>query len=360
MPGLLDAFDYYNDFTEDTYFAVCYDTLPSSLRLRTPLKEKRENMESVVETISMESMALVPIFKHWNTEDARDADRSKDFPYEQLFKSTTKKLVIWMTLAEEELMIKFLYDLADSELEQWVINTNTNVLSQFGEKSRSSFKVLSHSGRAFYTEDVGTIEADTRKLTDLYNDDFQEINQIIVSSIEENKSGLILFHGEPGTGKSSYLKRLVHQFPETDFIFIQNDFVKDLLKPEFVSFLLKRRNSILIIEDAERVIISRENSTQDSVVSTVLQLTDGLFSDYLNIKIICTFNTDLSKVDKALMRKGRMIAKYEFKALSPDKTEALTKILGFTPEKKEMILADIFKLEEKNFSQSDLQKKIGF
>ena len=360
MPGLLDTFDFYNDFTQNAYFAHIFEVLPSSLRLKTPLKETRENMEAVIEAIDLVSQKLVPVFKNWKTEDARDADRARDFPYQQLYKSENRKLIIWVTLGEEELMIDFLYDLADMELEQWIIATNDKVLAQFGETKRSTFKVLSHNGRYFFTEDVRTTEPDERGLSDLYNDDFQEIDDIIVQSIEESRSGLILFHGEPGTGKTSYLKSLIHRFPDTDFIFVQNDFVKDLLKPEFVSFLLKRRNSILIIEDAERVVTTRENTSQDSVVSTVLQLTDGLFSDYLNIKIVCTFNTGIEKVDKALLRKGRMIAKYEFKALSADKTAELTKSLGFAPVEKEMRLADIFKLSEKDFAESDQRKKIGF
>lgn len=96
-----------------------------------------------------------------------------------------------------------------------------------------------------------------------------------------------------------------------------------MLHPDFISFLLKHQNAILIIEDAEKVLMSREQMNENSVVSTILQLTDGLFSDYLNIKIICTFNTSLDKIDKALLRKGRMIAYYEFKALIPEKANEI-------------------------------------
>jgi ATP-dependent 26S proteasome regulatory subunit len=140
---------------------------------------------------------------------------------------------------------------------------------------------------------------------------------------------------------------------------VQNDFVRDLLKPAFISFLLNNKNSILVIEDAEKVVASRENGGEDSVVSTILQLTDGLFSDFLNIKIICTFNTDIDRIDKALLRKGRMIARYHFLPLSAEKTAALAKKLGHDDVTESLTLAEIFQFEQTDF-KDPAKKSIGF
>jgi ATP-dependent 26S proteasome regulatory subunit len=135
--------------------------------------------------------------------------------------------------------------------------------------------------------------------------------------------------------------------------------VRELLKPEFISFLLKNRNSVLVIEDAEKVVSSREYSNEGSVVSTILQLTDGLFSDCLNIKIICTFNSSMEKIDRALLRKGRMIAQYEFKPLCREKAARLSQSLGMGETEEDMTLADIFRQKEKGFRQAP-PKQIGF
>ena len=64
-------------------------------------------------------------------------------------------------------------------------------------------------------------------------------------------------------------------------------------------------------------------------VSALLNITDGLLSDWLNIQLICSFNSDISKIDSALMRKGRLIAKYEFKELEVEKANALSLKLRF-------------------------------
>ena len=231
--------------------------------------------------------------------------------------------------------------------------------AKYGSEKKPGFKVLVSSEGRFYTDDIDTIDFESVDINELYNDDFVEVDQIVSQSLQKNESGMILLHGEPGTGKTTYIKHLICKHTDKQFIFIQNDFVRDLLNPSFVFFLLQNKNSILLIEDAEKVVISRESSSNDSVVSTILQLTDGLFSDYLNIKIICTFNTNIERIDKALLRKGRMIAKYKFTALSTEKTKALAEKMGFENVTGSMTLADIFGADKKDFKDAE-KKAIGF
>ncbi|WP_114781691.1 AAA family ATPase [Botryobacter ruber] len=359
MPNLLEAYDSYSDFHRSSYFIICYDTLPSNLKFETPLKATKEAMEAVMASFNYEDLQLKEVVKNWNTADDKNADSSNDYPDQYLLKSESKKLVIWISLVSNELTVDFLYDVADAALEQEVISMNKMLRAKFGVNKSPTFKVLSHNSRHFYTEDVRTDELQLN-LDELYNDDFLEINAIIEEALNREVAGLILLHGAPGTGKTSYIKSLISRFQTKDFIFVQNEFIKDLLNPDFISFLLQNRNSILIIEDAEKVITSRESLSENSVVSTILQLTDGLFSDYLNIKIICTFNTSIARVDKALLRKGRMIANYEFKPLTKEKSNKLLEAMGYQADGKDMALADIFNFEKRGFDTNGGVKKIGF
>lgn len=357
MAELINSFDAYNDFERGAYFTICFDQFPSKLLLETPLEQTKENMESVLSEVDLDTHELEVIFKHWITEDVNSSDFSKDFPYEYLFKSKSKKLIIWISLENDELEADFLYDVSDLELEKWVIETNHKLRTKFGESRTPVFNVLSRNSNNFFTEDVRTENFEVDVLTN-YNNDFEEVDGIISNSLSEDKAGLILLHGTPGTGKTSYIKNLITRYDKRSFIFIQNEFINELLHPDFISFLLKNRNAVLIIEDAEKVITSRDYANENSVVSTILQLTDGLFSDYLNIKIICTFNTSIDKIDKALLRKGRMIAYYEFKALTAEKSSELLNTLGHESTENEMTLAEIFNYSDKNFKQTDRQ--IGF
>lgn len=62
-------------------------------------------------------------------------------------------------------------------------------------------------------------------------------------------------------------------------------------------------------------------------MSNLLNISDGILGKALNILIIATFNMDRQFIDKALMRKGRLVAEYKFGELTVDKATALVKKL---------------------------------
>jgi len=134
----------------------------------------------------------------------------------------------------------------------------------------------------------------------------------------------------------------------------------DISSPGLITILIQNPNSIFVIEDAENIIIDREKNGS-SPVSALLNISDGLLADCLNVQIICSFNTDLSKIDNALMRKGRLIAKYEFKELEVEKAQQLSNKLGFkTTIDESMTLTNIYNQEEKDFLHTNKRASIGF
>ncbi len=193
-----------------------------------------------------------------------------------------------------------------------------------------------------------------------YNDDFAEIHGIILKRLSaKNDKGLVLLHGPPGTGKTSYVHFLISKIKKT-VIFLPPNMAEMITSPGLMGILIENPNSVLVIEDAENIITDRERDG-NSPVSALLNLSDGLLSNCLNIQIVCSFNTDLSKVDRALMRKGRLIAKYEFQELEVSKAQKLSNQLGFDSIIEEpMTLTDIFNQEDKDFKPVARLQKIGF
>ena len=203
------------------------------------------------------------------------------------------------------------------------------------------------------------INKPTMNIEDNYNDDFAEIHKTIFNRLyRKNGKGLVLLHGKPGTGKTSYIRYLIFALKK-NVIFLPPNVTSSITDPSLLNILINNPNSVFIIEDAENIIVDREKEGNSSV-SALLNITDGLLSDCLNIQIICTFNTDISKVDSALLRKGRLIAQYEFKELEVEKANALSLKLGFVSNfNSPMSLTAIYNQDEKDFQQ--LKKNtIGF
>jgi len=192
-----------------------------------------------------------------------------------------------------------------------------------------------------------------------YNDDFRSVHDTIVEKLNKSRGkGIILLHGRPGTGKTTYIRYLASVLGKK-MIFIPPEMAPQIASPDFLALMIDYPNSILIIEDAENVVRDRMNEENLSV-SNLLNISDGLLSDCLNLQIICTFNTDISRIDKALLRKGRIIAKYEFKPLTIRKAENIAKILGRPVSfDHDMTLADVYHHFDEDYSLP-LPKSIGF
>jgi broad-specificity NMP kinase len=357
---LLDSFGAFGQFNLGAYYVVSFESLPSSLKVSLPADSPKDTVDEVMKAIDLPKFEFELVSKEWRTgEDRRTEELLDEYAYEFLFKSLSARMLIQIICHYRSIDVTFIYDVKDTDTEDWLLKTSRDLQNTFRIEGKPKFRVLIAQDGMFSTEEVETADFDAIDINELYNDDFKDVDQIISASIPKYESGMILLHGEPGTGKTTYIKHLISRFKEKKFIFIQNDFVRELLKPSFIAFLLQNKDAILIIEDAEKVVVARESSSDESVVSTLLQLTDGLFSDFLNIKIICTFNTNLERIDKALLRKGRMIAKYNFTPLSPEKTAVLTKKLGYEGVTGNLTLADIFGYDKETFAKAT-KRTIGF
>jgi ATPase family associated with various cellular activities (AAA) len=192
-----------------------------------------------------------------------------------------------------------------------------------------------------------------------YEDDFKAVNEVISHRLNRNKDrGIVLLHGLPGTGKTTYLRYLIGKIKKR-VLFVSPSVAGDITNPDFIQLLISNPNSVLIIEDAENVIMDRKLNNNASV-SNLLNISDGLLADFLNVQLICTFNSPVTMVDSALMRKGRLIAKYEFGKLGVEKAQRLSRHLGFTNSiTRPMTIAEIANPGEKEVSV-DRTKVMGF
>jgi hypothetical protein len=192
-----------------------------------------------------------------------------------------------------------------------------------------------------------------------YEDDFKHTDELIRNRLsQKNDKGIVLLHGLPGTGKTTYLRYLVGKIKKR-VLFLSPSVAGNLMNPDFIELLIDNPNSVLIIEDAENIIMDRRYDS-GSAVSNLLNISDGLLADFLNVQLICTFNSSVATIDSALMRKGRLIARYEFGKLQKEKAQILSDYLGFnTAIQKPMTIAEIAHQHEKQYEAGKIEV-VGF
>lgn len=195
-----------------------------------------------------------------------------------------------------------------------------------------------------------------------YGKKFVEIHDKIYDNLYNKKNGLFLFHGDSGTGKTTYIRKLISLLSEKKtIIYIPSYMMSSIADPELISFISNFTKTILLLEDAENV-LTKHAEERTQAVANILNMTDGLLNDSLEIQIIATFNVESKSIDPALTRAGRLIANQKFKALSVTDANILSKhIKSDKVFDKPVTLAEIYEGSNQIIDNVLEEKpKIGF
>lgn len=181
----------------------------------------------------------------------------------------------------------------------------------------------------------------------------------VSEALEANRKGLVLLSGDPGTGKSTFIKYLTKQ-TSRKVIYLASGAADHLTNPDFMTFVMRHRNCVLLLEDAEKVLRSRDEQ-DNPAISNILNITDGILGDCLNIMVIATFNIDREKIDSALVRKGRLILEHHFGPLPQESADRLLEKIGSENRASgPMTLAEIYNPDENYHEEPEEKRKVGF
>lgn len=195
----------------------------------------------------------------------------------------------------------------------------------------------------------------------------------VIRSFKEGKNGrIVILQGSPGSGKT-YLSRAL--ISDLDFIslLIPASLVSELDGPDFLPLLLDINHSekdkpiLIIIEDGDNCLISRENDNM-SAISSLLNMSDGILGNILDIRIVVSTNAQMEEIDKAILRPGRLCAHMFVDPLPYEKCVSVVRRIAADanfelPEKRDYILAELYALanDKELYVQETVKKKpIGF
>lgn len=345
-----------NDYTMSAHsiFTLCFNKEATITKVFMYKSLSLDNINDIISDIKQ-------LFNFDDSLTQETELKSYGIDWEHLNQESIMQRIIPISFDDSNFVLEFLSDHESLSVVILSDNTNEQLYNFFAEgikkfkkpateiKENTFFTISTSSYGGFELENL-SIKNNLLTLEDLYdnyNEDFVKADEIIKEAISENYKGLILLHGLPGSGKTSYIKHLITHGSKRKIVYIPTHLTGSISSPEFISFVKERlTNSVLVIEDAEQVLISRDDiESHKAAVSNILNMTDGILADALNLLIIGTFNTDMENIDEALLRKGRLKLQYKFDNLTTDKTNYLTnKLYGKTVDKS-MTLADVYNLE---------------
>lgn len=343
---------YGSDVPTEQYFVILFDALPSKYEDST-----KHYDPSVLNYL--EEIGFVEEIRNFSNNRRREPTSNS------LFVNYDLQIIVGISGSVDKsknnlLKIVFHYNLLKNKDLFEIIDFEK--LKEFEKtKKKSNISLVKNEMGHMDTEDF-SLFIPPMELELNYGREFLKVHETIVDNLNRNfGKGIILLHGDPGTGKTSYIKYLTSLIKEKDILFIPPSMAEMISEPSIIPFLMEYKNSILIIEDAERVISDREGKGSPAGVSNILNLTDGILGDCLGIQILATFNMKREKIDQALLRKGRLIAEHKFEKLNVDDSNKLLKHLNKDVTVEEpMCLADIYNIDVELHKTKENKNKIGF
>jgi transcriptional regulator of acetoin/glycerol metabolism len=168
---------------------------------------------------------------------------------------------------------------------------------------------------------------------------------------------LLILEGPPGTGKTHFIRSLISSSANEKTIFILLDYqsASSVSGSELLNTLLRFKQSLshqksltFIIEDADHFLQTRNENNVD-VISSLLNLTDGMIGEALDIRVIASTNIPLHNIETALIRPGRLMERLEFGPLETQRvSQIFQRLTGQEKEfEKPLPLCEIYHLAKK-------------
>jgi hypothetical protein len=183
---------------------------------------------------------------------------------------------------------------------------------------------------------------------------------LILNTLAKKCAGIHLLRGDPGTGKTSFIRYLIATLRTTHrFYFLPSYEYSRVGNGTLIEFFHheqdKHRNLqfVVVMEDAEAVLMPRKVDTGFSV-SAMLNLADGLLGEGLNLQFICTVNCELAELDAAIVRPGRLRTTRDFRLLTHSEAIELAQHCGLPVplQRREYSLAEIYNPDESNVRET--------
>lgn len=187
---------------------------------------------------------------------------------------------------------------------------------------------------------------------DNYSDEVLEAYDRIKTELTTKRpyGRLSILQGDPGSGKTFLIRGLLQDIADKcTMVLVPATLVEQLAGPSGIGSIMgfRARHSdeplVFLLEDADAVLTPRDAYNM-SLVSSVLNMTDGIVGATMDIRIVATTNATQMELDPAVKRPGRLSVLQNVGKLSAERADKVLKRLtdGGMTATREMSLAEIY------------------
>jgi hypothetical protein len=177
-----------------------------------------------------------------------------------------------------------------------------------------------------------------------------ELETLLAPDFRPGAGGkLLLWHGQPGTGKTFALRALawewrswceVHYVTDPEVFFGGRvDYLMDVVLHEPDE---EEKWRLLVLEDTGELLAADAKERTGQALSRLLNVVDGIFGQGLRVLVLVTTNEDLKRLHPAVARPGRCGAAVEFVAFPAEEAAAWLEARGIAGEPRSGTLAALY------------------
>ncbi len=151
----------------------------------------------------------------------------------------------------------------------------------------------------------------------------ESLANLMVDQPRADAGRIILWHGPPGTGKTTAIRSMAREWADRarfqlvldpDVIFARSTYLMQVLLAEEDD----DRWRVLVIEDADEMLREDAKSRVGQSLSRLLNLGDGILGQGMKVLVMITTNEPMQRLHPALLRPGRCLSDIEFRRFTAD------------------------------------------